>query len=737
MNSAVAVRSALKERGLPTSTPGMKGEERHCTLRQRLLDALEPTINTARSVDSTSTTSSTSTSRPPRSITAATITALKAALESRNLDTHTPRLRGEERKNVLEQRLADDMYLHGEVDEEAVSLDDVTPRSNDSSGIRSSRGSAGRNGSYTARESTPSSSSSSNPTTSRVVASTSSRRERPSSAPLEPQQRNARSSRSTPWAVRTRVGRGRGRSRGACRGVGRRGGRGAATSGSRDRLHGRQPLAEKKNSSGGATSRSTSTSTTRASATPRGSTPRGTRGQPPVSARLTARMTAVESLHTEASEELRDAELDCERESREAQRLREEAACLRGRREAAVARRSDPSRNHELGGLVENIGEVREELKELYAQTEGGSRSNSSNSSSKTHFESNVLGGGRRTISVAFKELEATERSLDDEIDTMCSRIVVGEEKSKEHGVDIEEELLTEAEKAMVRAGRLKRMLPTLLDRERMAKQRMENEFERRSQRPPHPGMDAVKDPVKLAKNADFLWQVRDDVDTADRIFSQALSRSPDNSLILHLYATFLHKSSKKEHAAAARMWQRAVLLSPRNADILAGYGTLLHRTMCRPDDAKPLILRALASDPTHATALLANALLLQSKRDYEESKRNFIEARERDPESLPIVTHYANFLKKCMGQYKEAEEMFELGMRLNPCDADHLGAYAQFMFKVRGNTNRADGLFIKAIEADPEHWHNLSRHANMLKKTGRYVFLQCWDGWRKQIALM
>ena len=325
---------------------------------------------------------------------------------------------------------------------------------------------------------------------------------------------------------------------------------------------------------------------------------------------------------------------------------------------------------------------------------------------------------------MAFKELEVMERSLDDEIDTMCSRIVVGEEKSKEHGVEIEEELLTEAEKAMVRAGRLKRMLPTLLDRERMAKQRMENEFERRSQHPPHPGMDAVNDPVKLAKNADFLWQVRDDVDTADRIFSQALSRSPDNSLILHLYATFLHKSSKKEHAAAARMWQRAVLLSPRNADILAGYGTLLHRTMCRPDDAKPLILRALASDPTHATALLANALLLQSKRDYEESKRNFIEARERDPESLPIVTHYANFLKKCMGQYKEAEEMFELGMRLNPCDADHLGAYAQFMFKVRGNTNRADGLFIKAIEADPEHWHNLSRHANMLKKTGRYVFL-------------
>jgi len=56
----------------------------------------------------------------------------------------------------------------------------------------------------------------------------------------------------------------------------------------------------------------------------------------------------------------------------------------------------------------------------------------------------------------------------------------------------------------------------------------------------------------------------------------------------------------------------------------------------------------------------------------------------------------------------------------INPCDSDHLGAYAQFMFKVRGNTDRANNLFLKAIEADPIHWHNLSRYANMLKKTGK-----------------
>ncbi len=252
-------------------------------------------------------------------------------------------------------------------------------------------------------------------------------------------------------------------------------------------------------------------------------------------------------------------------------------------------------------------------------------------------------------------------------------------------------------------------------------------------------------------------------------IHSQALSRSPDHSKILHLYATFLHKSTKRQHQTSARLWQRAVLLAPRDADILTGYGTLLHRVMCKPEvftralvvvlvqllfsccsvvvqlllffffnrkprahhphcscsflfplqDAKPLIMRALAVNPQHPYALLANALLLQSNRDYDEAERNFTEARTILPKELSIVTHYSNFLKKCSANYKKSEALFQYGMTLNPCDPDHLGAYAQFMFKVRGNTERADYLFAKAIEADPTHWHNLSRHANMLKKTG------------------
>ena len=99
INSAVAVRRALKERGVDTSTPGLKGDARHLELRKRLEAEFAPLPttedeepNTSRSnISIRSSVSGSSTSRSALGVTAATIAALKSALESRNVDTRTPR----------------------------------------------------------------------------------------------------------------------------------------------------------------------------------------------------------------------------------------------------------------------------------------------------------------------------------------------------------------------------------------------------------------------------------------------------------------------------------------------------------------------------------------------------------------------------------------------------------------------------------------------------------------------
>ena len=525
---ATSVRKALKSRNISTSTPGKKGDARMKELRQRLEEA-DQQLNTARSTTSINSSysnyseSSTSSRRPPRSKMDAT--SVRKALKSRNISTSTPGKKGNERKELLEERLAMNSNSNSfQQEEEETEQAPLHSSRNNTNGSCSARSESTPSQSTTARRRTPQATT--------ITTNNNKTGDRPSSAPIhnqdniETQQPPPNTARA-PWAVRTRLGRGRGRSRGACRGgISTRGsGRGRRTNKrSSSASSVRRPLIEKKGNTTSSTANSIFHSNSSTASTPtlllhtetprlHIPTPRGTRGQPPVSARLTARLTAVESLHTEASEELEDAEKEYQEELQEGQRLREYAAELRNTRESVVAAKSDPLRNTELNVLVNKLDEARNELKALYAHKS----SNSGGSGSTQYFDSKLIHGTlqRLTISKAFKELEAMERTLDDEIDHICTTIVLKEEKSNKYGLKIEESYITESEKSMIRAGRLKRMLPALRDRELVAKARLDAELERRSARPPHPGSDAVKDPLKLAENAEFLWQVRDDEDTA------------------------------------------------------------------------------------------------------------------------------------------------------------------------------------------------------------------------------
>jgi hypothetical protein len=207
------------------------------------------------------------------------------------------------------------------------------------------------------------------------------------------------------------------------------------------------------------------------------------------------------------------------------QRNKEAAARLRSIREARVAQRSDPACNADLADLVHRLNAVRAELKELDAAQQAAS-----STASFQQFHSKCLNKKNPDRAllvptvVAFRELEAMERALDDSVDRVCSRIVQQEESHVVHGVQMEASVELEAEKAHVAAERLQKGLASLQDAERAARARHDAELVRRSRKPPHVGAEAVKDPLKLAENAQFLWQVRDDPETADRVFAQAVS---------------------------------------------------------------------------------------------------------------------------------------------------------------------------------------------------------------------
>ena len=560
--SVTALKAELRKLGIDAKTPGLKGDARRDELQRRLHDA---TASAKKEEDAPKMSARSREIKSSR-ITNATISALKAALEALGVDTRTPGIKGEERKCVLEERLAAVHDAEDEEEEEEEKDNDIAStaekldqdlqhdteaveepvafarRKAQRDGEIGQRPSVGyhRRGSYTHRDS-PSKPMLSPPTSyvstsgtgsgrnnnnnSKMASNSKSKLSRPSSAPLSnDSNRESVKSVRAPWAVRTRVGRGRGRSRGACRGVSsRRTGKNVRGGSFR-----RKPLTERDSLY---ESKSRAVSTNR-----NGSVNSGTRDGPPVSARLTARLTSLENRLADAEQAVANHRAEEAMQRSLCQRNKEAAARLRSIREARVAKRSDPACNSDLADLVQRLNDVRNELKELHmAQQKASSSTSFQQFHSKCLNKKNPSKSLLVPTAVAFRELEAMERALDDSVDRVCSRIVQQEEAHAVHGVQMEAAVELEAEKAYVAAERLKRGLASLVDAQRLAKARHEAELERRSRKPPHVGTEAVKDPLKLAENAQFLWEVRDDPETADRVFAQAVSGPALSCLICWL----------------------------------------------------------------------------------------------------------------------------------------------------------------------------------------------------------
>ena len=96
---------------------------------------------------------------------------------------------------------------------------------------------------------------------------------------------------------------------------------------------------------------------------------------------------------------------------------------------------------------------------------------------------------------------------MDNKIDQFCTRIVKEEENHEEHGLKCEQEikrLLNRSKEKMEVCGK---DLKEAAAAEKRAKAKVEEELERRSQRPPFTGPDAARDRGNYAKMHNFCGE--------------------------------------------------------------------------------------------------------------------------------------------------------------------------------------------------------------------------------------
>jgi Flp pilus assembly protein TadD len=428
---------------------------------------------------------------------------------------------------------------------------------------------------------------------------------------------------------------------------------------------------------------------------------------PPVSSRLNSRMEALSNAHEAILAEYTAKKELCDELRQAIQQLKEDSAGVRASRDATCAERSDPACSSKLAKMVERLSMVRGELERAYKHKE-------------PEFDTQIVHGNimqRFPTRVAADKLEAVERQIDNDIDVFCTKIVKEEEQSEKHGLAVEKDILRTIEKTKRKLEMAEKERKACEVQEDQARKRLDAELERRSARPPFSGPDAVKDPWKLCQNATFLWRIRGEDDTAQRVFLQALSRSPDNANILHAYSEFLHEN-KRDHVKAAKLLQKALSSDSKHVETLALYGHILQSVMSSTEEAETLFLKCLEIAPTHAKCLTSYALLLASGRmDFEAAERLFKQARRHSPKDVQIIKHYARFLQKKRGDYNGAEKLYKEAMELDPCQPKVLSAYANFLMKVRGDYPRAERLYGEAITLAPRSATTLGNMGNFFQR--------------------
>ena len=199
-----------------------------------------------------------------------------------------------------------------------------------------------------------------------------------------------------------------------------------------------------------------------------------------------------------------------------------------------------------LAKLVEQLSKVRVELE----------RAKRMSHTKNQNFDTDAIHGNvmqRFPVKVALQKLQTIEQDVDNKIDQFCTRIVKEEEDHEEHGLKCEQEIKRLLNRSKEKMEVCEKDLKESSAAEKRAKAKVEEELERRSQRPPFTGPDAARDPWKLCQNAQFVWRVRGEDDTAERIFAQAYNRAPENQDILHGYAEFLHEQ-KKDHVKSHKI---------------------------------------------------------------------------------------------------------------------------------------------------------------------------------------
>ena len=229
---------------------------------------------------------------------------------------------------------------------------------------------------------------------------------------------------------------------------------------------------------------------------------------------------------------------------------------------------------------------------------------------------------------------------------------------------------------------------------------------------------------ANLGNYALFLQQARGDADSAERYFERACDGSAAaveaaedsattaakpahiSTLALHLmnFAAFLSKM-RSDQDRAEELYGQAIKLAPAHAGLLGNFALFLKRVRNDPARAEAFFKRAIVADPHHANNLGNYAGLVKGA-----GAGRFDEAEMLYKSAVEAVRRWTGSAcldcSSCNTNHRPHIALTTLPPfpRQDPDNASVLSNFANFMFKCRSKPDAAKELYLRALRADTNH---------------------------------
>lgn len=210
-----------------------------------------------------------------------------------------------------------------------------------------------------------------------------------------------------------------------------------------------------------------------------------------------------------------------------------------------------------------------------------------------------------------------------------------------------------------------------------------------------------------LTKHANFLKVTGlGKIDAVRRLYDRALRHDPKNPDTLGAVAVLLHGTAQQNSTGEARqldeaevMYQRALNACTWHTNNLGNYGLFLTDVRHAHVEAEALYRRALETDPFHANTLYNYAVLCDTKtHDKPSASALYVKALESKPRHPFAHYNLAVLLEEGRSDFARAKRHYAAAAECEPSDVGIVTDFATFLWRKVGDAPAATKAFARAL---------------------------------------